>query len=319
MIFNKNNEGAVELQRLVGTYFRSNDFSVIQSEIEAAEGTVRRLVGDAIFARAAACYDSVEYGTRTSTIDHRLVRAVQAPVAQLAMMRFYQQNILSHEDGGRKVKIHEGSEKMPWQWQFDRDDEALQDKYYRALDALYLFLDENLDEIPEWAAAPQRRELARCFVRDLATFQKVFPLEDSYRMFYLLVPFMQEVQERIIRPVVGDDAYARMAAGEVPEDLAEQYAAAKRCIPLYAVITAVRRMSVRILPTMIVRRFTASFQGGRGTQMDDAATQRLLQTLELEAVDAKTELQKAVTKRRQPVRPEDLLPKNSADNKYCLT
>lgn len=319
MLLNKNNEGAVELQRLVGTYFRSNDFSVIQSEIEAAESAVRRLIGNDLFARAEAFYNAAGFDGQADTTDHRLVRAVQAPVAQLAMMRFYQQNILSHEDGGRKVKIHEGSEKMPWQWQYDRDDDALQDKYYRALDALYLFLDENLDEIPEWAAAPQRRELARCFVRDLTTFQKVFPLEDSYRMFYLLVPFMLEAQERIIRPVVGDEAYARMAADEVPVDLAEQYAAAQRCIPLHAIITAVRRMSVRILPTMIVRRFAASFQGGRGAQMDDVATQRLLQTLEHEAVDAKTELQKAVTKCRQPVRPEDLLPKNSSSNKFCLT
>lgn len=36
MIFNKNNEGAAELQRLVGNYFRSNDFSAIESEIKSA-------------------------------------------------------------------------------------------------------------------------------------------------------------------------------------------------------------------------------------------------------------------------------------------
>lgn len=45
MIFNKNNEGAAELQRLVGNYFRSNDFSAIESEIKSAAGVVRRLIG----------------------------------------------------------------------------------------------------------------------------------------------------------------------------------------------------------------------------------------------------------------------------------
>lgn len=33
MIFNKDNDGAKEIQTLVGTYFQSNDFAVIESEI----------------------------------------------------------------------------------------------------------------------------------------------------------------------------------------------------------------------------------------------------------------------------------------------
>ena len=151
------------------------------------------------------------------------------------------------------------------------------------------------------------------------TFQAVFPLEDSPRMFYILVPFMLEAQDRIIRPIVGEEAFERMKAGDIGEDLAEQFATAKLCIPLYAVITAVKRMSVKILPTMIVRRFSDSFQGGRGGNIDDAATRKLLCTLEQEATDAKTELKKAVTNRRNPARHVALLPDNDPSKKYCLT
>ena len=151
------------------------------------------------------------------------------------------------------------------------------------------------------------------------TFQAVFPLEDSPRMFYILVPFMLEAQDRIIRPIVGEEAFERMKAGDIGEDLAEQFATAKLCIPLYAVITAVKRMSVKVLPTMIVRRFSDSFQGGRGGNIDDAATRKLLCTLEQEATDAKTELQKAVTNRRNPARHVALLPDNDPSKKYCLT
>ena len=290
MIFNKDNDGAKEIQTLVGTYFQSNDFAVIESEINSASRTIRKLIG--------------------------LVTAIQTAIAQLAMVRFYQQNILSHEDGGRKVKIHEESEKMPWQWQYDRDDQALLDKYYRSLDELYTFLEE--EQIEEWKTSPLRQKLAECFIKDLDTFQAVFPLEDSPRMFYILVPFMLEAQDRIIRPIVGEEAFERMKAGDIGEDLAEQFATAKLCIPLYAVITAVKRMSVKIL-TMIVRRFSDSFQGGRGGNIDDAATRKLLCTLEQEATDAKTELQKAVTNRRNPARHVALLPDNDPSKKYCLT
>ncbi len=317
MIFNKNNNGPTELQQIVGTYFRSNDFSVIASEIESAARTVRRLIGENLYDRAEQHYTKPADTTDKASIDDLLVRAVQLPVAQLAMVRFYQQNILSHEDGGRKVKIHEGSEKMPWQWQYDRDDQALLDKYYRALDDLYAFLEES--DIKEWEESPLRQKLATCFVKDLDAFQSVFPIEDSPRMFYILVPFMQEVQERIIRPIVGDEAFTQMESGKVSEELQEQFAAVKRCIPLYAVITAVKRMSIKVLPTMIVRRFTASFEGGRGGDMDDAATQRLLRTLEQEAAAAKTELQKAVTNRRNPAEDIRLVPDNDPRKKYCLT
>lgn len=317
MIFNKNNDGAAELQRLIGTYFRSNDFSVIESEIKSAASAVRRQIGPEIFDRAEKYYNSASLNTQNDTTDLQLLKAIQAPVALLAMVRFYQQNTLSHEDGGRKVKINEGSEKMPWQWQYDRDDDALLDKYYRALDDLYIFLEENT--VAEWQNSPLRTKLAACFIKDLDTFQEVFPLEDSHRMFYILVPFMLEVQERIIRPIVGDTEYEKMKTAPVPAELTEQFAAAKRCIPLYAIITAVNRMSIKVLPTMIVRRFSASFQGSRGGNMDDAATRALLQSVGSEAIDAKTELQKAVTQRRQPMREADLVPQNSRDKKYFMT
>lgn len=317
MIFNKNNDGAAELQHLVGTYFRNNDFTAIESEVKSAAGAVRRLIGPVVFDRAEKYYNSTDFDTQKETLDLQLLKAIQASVAQLAMVRFYQQNTLSHEDGGRKVKINEGSEKMPWQWQFDRDDDALLDKYYRTLDDLYIFLEENT--VAEWQNSPLRKKLTACFVKDLDTFQEVFPLEDSHRMFYILVPFMLEVQDRIIRPVVGDEEFEKMKTDPVPAELADQLAAAKRCIPLYAIITAVKRMSIKVLPTMIVRRFSASFQGSRGGDMDDAATRALLQSVEQEAIDAKTELQKAVTKRRQPLRETDLVPHNSSEKKYFMT
>lgn len=317
MIFNKDNNGAEEIQTLVGIYFQSNDFGVIESEIKSASVTIRRLIDTPIFERAENHYHSAAYDDQKEDVDTQLVKNVQATIAQLAMVRFYQQNILSHEDGGRKVKIHEESEKMPWQWQYDRDDQALLDKYYRTLDELYNFLEES--GIEEWKASPLRQKLAECFIKDIDAFQSVFPIEDSSRMFYLLVPFMLEVQERVIRPIVGEEAFEQMKSGTIPEKLSEQFAAAKLCIPLYAIITAVKRMSVKVLPSMIVRRFSDSFQGGRGGDIDDSTTRKFLHTLQQEALDAKTELQKAVTDRRNPARDVALIPNNDPTKKFCST
>ncbi len=49
MIFNKDNNGAEEIQTLVGIYFQSNDFGVIESEIKSASLTIRRLIDTPYF------------------------------------------------------------------------------------------------------------------------------------------------------------------------------------------------------------------------------------------------------------------------------
>jgi hypothetical protein len=245
------------------------------------------------------------------------VKKLQTAVAMLAMYRYYQQ-VLSHEDGGRKLKIATDTEKHPWAWELERDDQALLDKYHRALDELYIFVEAN--NIAEWKESRISKDRSVCLVRDLDTFQRAYPLEDSHRMFYLLVPFMLEIQVRHIIPIVGKNNFDKMLLGEgLDADQAAQLEAARRCIPLYAVITAVKRMSVKLLPTMIVRRFTDSFQGKRGGNFEQDAERRLLQTLEQEAADAKTELQRVVAKCRNPFTDGDLVPNNDPRRKFCMT
>jgi hypothetical protein len=316
MIFNKKDKGATELFNATGTYWQTNDFAVIRSEVESAETSVRSLVGEALFDRAEAFYKR-EDDVVQDNVDSSLVKKLQTAVAMLAMYRYYQQ-VLSHEVGGRKLKIATETEKHPWAWELERDDAALLDKYHRALDELYIFVEKN--EIAEWKQSRISKDRAACLVRDLGTFQRSYPIEDSHRMFYLLVPFMLEAQERHIVPVVGKDNFEKILLGEdLDEDLTAQLEAARRCVPLFAVITAVKRMSVKILPTMIVRRFTDSFQGRRGGNLDQDAERRLLQTLEQEAADAKTDLQKVVAKCRIPFNEDDLVPKNDPRRKFCMT
>lgn len=316
MIFNKDNNGPAELQELLGIYYKTNRYSVIATEIELAETEVRRMVGRALFDRAEKHYIGGEFKPDSPDLDSKIVRAIQRPVAALAVYRFYQQNTVGHEDVGRKVKLDKANESIPWKWQIEMDNQALLDRYYRLLDAMYLFFEEH--RVEEWAAAPILARLKGSLVRSLGEFQEVFPIENSYYLFYLLVPFMIEAQDREIVPVVGAENFKTILEGQLAnDDLQEIAAAAKKCIPLYAIQTAVKRMSVRILPDAIVRRFSASFQGGKADDAADIATTRyLLRTLEEETMAALTKLQKAVTKRHNVAAEYDPLPTNDPHNKY---
>ena len=316
MLFNKDNDGPAELQELLGIYYQTNRYSVIATEIALAEADIRRMIGNELFTRTETYYNSPAFETSGSDLEARITRAVRLPVAALAVYRFYQQNTVGHEDEGRKVKLDKENESIPWRWQIEMDDRALLDRYHRLLDAMYRLFEEN--DIPEWRQAPVLKRLEASLVRSLDEFQEVFPIENSYHTFYLLVPFMVECQERKIVRVVGEENFRKILAGDTAEDnLEEIAAAAKKCIPLYAVQTAVKRMSVQILPDAVVRRFSASFQGGKANEPADILTTLyLLRTLEEETTDALTELQKAVTKRRNVAAQYDPLPENDPRNKY---
>lgn len=316
MLFNKDNKGPAELQELLGIYYQTNRYSVIATEIELAESDLRRMIGPALFERAEKHYHNSDYVANCADFDSKIVQAIRRPVAALAVYRFYQQNTVGHEDEGRKVKLDKDNESIPWKWQIEMDNQALLDRYHRLLDAMYLFFEEN--DVKEWSEAPVHTRLKNSLVRSLSEFQDVFPIENSYYLFYLLVPFMIEAQDRAIVPVVGSENFKKILDGDTTEDdLREIASAAKKCIPLYAIQTAVKRMSVRILPDAIVRRFSASFQGGKAEDAGDIATTRyLLHTLEEETTTALTQLQKAVTKRRNVAAEYDPLPENNPRNKY---
>lgn len=316
MLFNKENKGPAELQELLGNYYQTNRYSVIATEIELAESDVRQLIGKALFSRAETHYKSDAFHPSGDDLDSRLVRAIRLPIAALAVYRFYQQNTVGHEDEGRKVKLDKDNESIPWKWQIEQDNQAMLDRYHRLLDAMYRFFEENA--VKEWEEAPIFVRMKGSLVHSLTEFQEVFPIEDSYYLFFLLVPFMIECQERMLVRVIGPDNFKKLLAGETEQDdLGEIAAAAKKCIPLFAIQTAVRRMSVRILPDAIVRRFSTSFQGGKAEDSTDIATTRyLLQTLEEEATNALTELQKAVTKRRNVANEYDPIPISNPKDKF---
>lgn len=125
-----------QLRLLTGNYYANNDFTKIEGDIEQATDELARLVGEGVVALAEKAYD-----------DDPLRKLVQRPVAILATLRMYQKNDLSHEDDGRKFKVStDGGDKLPWEWQLDRDDALQIEAYYRAVDSLIVYLNKTKPE-----------------------------------------------------------------------------------------------------------------------------------------------------------------------------
>lgn len=251
MLFNRDNKGSEELLQVTGYAFAANSFDAIKTEIEDATRTVAGLVGSAVMDLAQERYDS--------GVTDGLVAAVRTPIAILAVARYSRANLVTHTDSGSKVTA-DGNEKMPWEWMIDRDERAQQDRWYRALDALYAYLDEN--EITQWRQSDAYERRVRSIVRTMDEMEAVYPLDRSYYVFYLLQNLVVECQGKL-RRMMNDDAWSRISGTPVAEADLDLLRACQRWAVLSALVTAVRRWSLEVFPLSIVRRFCPSYQGGR--------------------------------------------------------
>ena len=304
MLFNKDNNGSKELQQLTGSFPASNDYSVIRMEVDDAIRTVRGLVGGDVVDKAETLYEA---GTEDG-----LVAAVRMPVAILAVARYSRNNLVSHDASGSKVKV-DANERMPWEWMVDRDERAQQDRWYRALDALYAYLTRT--ELPEWTRSDAYKRQRRSIVRTLDEMEAVYPLDGSYYVYYLLQNLVVECQGRL-RKMIGEEQWSLITADAVADDVRALLCVCQRWAVLTAVVTAVRRWSLEVFPLSIVRRFCPSWQGGRS---QSAATleemEAYVDALEDQIYEARTEMAELLAD-KNPWEAFALMPENDPANKF---
>ena len=114
-------ESSEQLRQLTGNYYANNDFAKVAGDIDQATEELAGLVGEGVIALAEQAGEG-----------NRLRLLVQRPIALLATLRLYQKNDLSHEDDGRKFKMStDGTDKLPWEWQLDRDDALQMEAYWK--------------------------------------------------------------------------------------------------------------------------------------------------------------------------------------------
>ncbi len=305
MILNKDQKGSEELYQLTGTFAAGADFKAIEEDIYLAEQELIRFIGRALYDKAQNIYCPTEttlpptIQPQNPALDQQLVRRVQIPVAYRAMYHYYRRNVVSHDGSGRKLKVADG-EKVPWSWMLERDDEMLLDNYYRNLDALFRFLEEQQYE--EWTASPLRQILANALIGSLADFEAVYPLDGSYYTFYTMLPFIKETEHRFITPLT-----------EGVELTDNQRADARRFVALHTMILAVERLSISAFPSGIAQRFTDSHQGRSGRSNPSLEEQRsYLVTLRRQADDALRLFKEGLS----PAGEYPLTPHNESSNKF---
>jgi hypothetical protein len=254
MLFNFDFNGSEELQRITGIHYASNDFSVIASELVDARRTVAGLVGEAVIETAENEY---EYGQESE-----VTRAVRTAIAILAVSRCTAANLVSHEDVGARAIVDEHA-KIPFEWMIDRDERAQRERWFRAMDALYGLLEKT--ENQSWMESDIRKAFKASIVRSLQEFERVYPVDGSYYVYYMLQNLVIESQPAI-RKMVGADNWEGMT-GAAPSPMQKDLLAlCQRYAVISALIKGVRRWNLEVFPLSIARRFSPTYQGNKSSR-----------------------------------------------------
>ncbi len=310
MLFNKDNRGSEELQRITGNFAASNDYSVISSEIDDAIRNVSLLVGTEVVAKAEWAYESEDAEFAA------LVAAIQKPVAVLAVNRYSARNLVSHDDSGSKVKVDD-NEKIPFEWMIDRDERAGRERYFRALDALYSYLESS--ELPEWKESYIRKTYKCSIVRSIREFEQVYPIDGSYYVYYMLQNLVVECQGAV-RKMIGSERWEAISAAQVSDSDLVLLRLCQRYAILSAIIHAVYRWSLEVFPLSIARRFSPSYQGNKESRASTLDEMRAyIAGLEGQLRETRDDIATVLKDGRNPYEGFDLMPKNDPRNKFFTT
>lgn len=265
--------GNTELKELMGFIDADLILKNLIPDLITATNDVIDLIGIEV-------YDKAFYAFNNGTIadaDKDFVYSVRYPIAVNAYRLFCASNDLAHTNNGRKMR-QDDNEKQAFEWMIDRDNAALEKRYYRALDDLIKFLDRSkVEEETEetlytiWTASNAFKATHDLFIRTVADFDKIFPLQ-SRLLLIKLAPGISDCEQYEIRPRVGTEkltALKQALKSSTPitevADL-ELIRLIRKASVAYSFAWAMPRLSVQLYPEGVLQHVTSDKATTRGAK-----------------------------------------------------
>lgn len=252
-----------ELKIHFGQLYKSVKFDNLKHDIINATDDIISIIGKKMYDNAETHYLSDKYnGTNPSEKEKlldMLVFHIQAPIAFYAYSAYSQNGDVTHEDSGRRVKIDPNTEKIPFEWLLIRDDEATLNKAHKATERLLKFLDFNIAAEPfsaDWKGSDAYKLAHSLFINSAEKFDSIYPIDKSRRLFLKLAPFIDDIEIKVIKPIIGksifDDLKTKMLTpDQLTESDAELLTFINTPLALHTMALAINRLPIEVLPNGI--------------------------------------------------------------------
>ncbi len=263
LLFNDNSTHISD--ELLGFVDADVNSSKIKSELITATKDLTTLIGQEAYGYAVKLFEK-----EAPNEDEKFtLYQFQYPIAVDAYRHYVHSGDLSHTNNGRKMRNDE-HEKAAFEWMINKDNQALEKRYYKAVDNLLDFLDdenptliEATGEVAEvkWKKTEAFRKTHRLFVRSTSDFDEYFPI-NSRLLLLKLQPGLSQCERLEILPRIGKEKfvlYKALLDGTVTEgDIDETLLALiKEACVFFALSWALRRLRVELLPEGILQRYAA--------------------------------------------------------------
>ena len=242
--------GSTELKSLLGFIDADIKFDKIKPDVITATNELVDLVGPEMYTLARAAYIA------NPVSDATLVYHMRYPIAIMAYSLLAPSNDIAHTANGRKMRQDE-NQKQAFEWMIDRDNQALQKRYYRAVDDLLKYL----ETIEAWKTTEAYKAVKRLFVNNTKDFDEHFRIQSRFTLLQL-APGMRQCEERNILPRIGRERFdalkTAVTTGATINDAdAELIALIQEACVYHSLAWGMARLSVTIFPDGVLQAYTS--------------------------------------------------------------
>ncbi|OIQ22047.1 MAG: hypothetical protein BM557_01325 [Flavobacterium sp. MedPE-SWcel] len=279
--------GSTELKELLGFIDADIKFSSIKPDVITATHEMIRVIGNPV-------YNMVHSGYIAGAEDQEeLLYMMRYPIAIRSYSLLAPNKDISHTNNGRKMRQAD-HEKQAFEWMIDRDNAALERRFYRSMDDFLHYLDNHS---AEWKASEAYVKSHRLFLRTTDDFNTYFPIHSRY-VLIKLEPGIRQCEQDEILPRIGKDRFdvlkqkLQTDTAVTDEELQLLSLIQEACV-YHALAWAMIRLSVHIFPEGVLQSYTSDRQTTQAKQ----ASQKLEAQAARQAfmADAATVLKKIET------------------------
>ncbi|MFL9844750.1 DUF6712 family protein [Flavobacterium rhizosphaerae] len=251
LLFNKDGEdGGYEIKQLMGFMDADFEFANLKADIITATNEMIALIGKPLYEEITGFYTD-----GADEDQEHLIYLTRYPIAVRAYTLYAPSNDVAHTANGRKMRAGE-YEKAPWEWMIDRDNEALEKRYYRAQEDLLIYL----EDYDGWKSSEQYKRLNRLFIRSAFQFDEFFRIE-SRLILLKLEPGISKCEREDILPRIGKEKFdalkAKVKAGEDELEDQELLSLIREACAYKALAWAMPRFSVTLFPEGVLQAYTS--------------------------------------------------------------
>lgn len=274
-------EDSAEINELLGFVDADVEINKIRSDLFTATNEVIELIGQQVYDYVHGLYEAND----DDEVKKFLIYCVQYPIAVNAWRMYVPSGDLAHTNNGRKMRNDDSTgEKSAFEWMINRDNDALEKRYYKALDTLLNYLDQTNPTIKEavldpateavkWKDTEAFQKTHKLFVRTTADFEESFAIH-SRLLLLKLQPGLNICERDEILPRIGKERFLLLKDSvknsEAPEDEKLLSLVKEACV--YSALSwGLRRLRVLLLPEGVLQRYS----GERVNSINTKAPEKL--------------------------------------------